>query len=152
MNDDERNEDHAQQCELVRSGKDLRELHEGSLEAFEVCAFLCPAPGAGFAISTVAGSKPVLLRKRCESDGKFPSGRSSSTRSMRCMGKKTTAGVNGSPSLTITVRSSKEANSAPLKLSPSAARARIIPQNFSRGLDNVAMTIAPATNRSPRWL
>jgi hypothetical protein len=62
------------------------------------------------------------------------------------MGKNTTAGVKGSPSLTITAKSSNDANSAPLKLSPSAASARIIPQNFSRGLDKVAITMAPGTN------
>ena len=93
-----------------------------------------------------AGSRPVLLRKRCERDGNVPSGRSSSTRSMRCMGKKTTAGVKGSPSRTITVRSSKEASSTPLKLRPSGDSARIIPQNFSRGFESVAITRAPAAN------
>src|ERR1700739_4313372 len=69
---------------------------------------------------------------------------------MRCMGENMTAGGKGSPSRTITVRSSNEANSAPLKLSPSAARARIIPQNFSRGLHNVAITTAPGENGSFR--
>src|SRR5579864_2447817 len=67
---------------------------------------------------------------------------------MRCIGKKTTAGVNGSPSLTITARSSKEASSAPLRLKPSGRSARIMPQNFSRGLHRVAITNAPGTNGS----
>src|SRR5436305_1126197 len=62
---------------------------------------------------------------------------------MRCMGKNTTAGVKGSPSRTMIARSSKEASSAPLMLSPSPARASIMPQNFSRGLHNVTMTMAP---------
>src|SRR5947209_6892653 len=62
------------------------------------------------------------------------------------MGKKTTAGVNGSPSRTITVRSSNEASSAPVKLRPSGASARIIPQNFSLGLERVAITKAPGPN------
>ena len=69
--------------------------------------------------STAAGCSPVLAKKRWESDGRLPSGRSSSTRSMRCMGKKTTAGVKGSPSRTITARSSNKASSAPLRLRPS---------------------------------
>ena len=67
---------------------------------------------------------------------------------MRCIGKNTTAGVKGSPSFTITVRSSKEASSAPLRLRPSGARARIIPQNFSRGLHKVTITTAPGKNGS----
>src|SRR5208283_362907 len=133
VNDDEGNKDHSQQSELVGRRKDLGEPHAGSLGARE---------GA----SAPSGCSPVLAKKRCESDGRFPSGKSSSTRSMRCMGKKTTAGVKGSPSFTITVRSSKEASSAPLRLRPSGARARIIPQNFSRGLHKVTMTSAPGRN------
>lgn len=69
-------------------------------------------------------------------------------RSIRCIGKKTTAEVKGSPSRTITVRSSNEASSTPLMLSPAGARARIIPQNFSRGLESVAITSAPGENGS----
>src|SRR5581483_8069818 len=138
VNDDERHEDHSQEGQLIGSSKDLRELHPRSFE-----------PGVGDnpaglpAASAAAGSSPVLFRKRCERDGNVPSGKSSSMRSIRCMGKNTTAGVKGSPSRTITVKSSKEASSAPLKLKPSEASARIIPQNFSRGFDRVTITIAP---------
>src|SRR5258708_22521394 len=67
---------------------------------------------------------------------------------MRCMGKKTTAGVKGSPLFTIKIRSSNEASSAPLRLRPSEARARIIPQNFSRGLHRVTKTSAPGRKGS----
>lgn len=91
----------------------------------------------------VAGSSPVLAEKRCESEGKFPSGTSSSIRSMRCIGKKTTAGLNDSPSFTISTRSSKEASSTPLMLRPSADSDKITPQNLSRGFPKVTTTIAP---------
>ena len=108
----------------------------------------------------VAGSEPVLAEKRCASEGRFPSGRSSSTRSIRCMGKKTIAGLNDSPSFTITTRSSKEANSMPLRLSPSGDSERIMPQNLSRGLPSVTTTRHPGKKGSrgalkevgsPRW-
>src|SRR5580700_6185934 len=145
MNHNERNENHPQKSELVGSGEDLRKLHALSLAGCGVASLGSPR-GA----RAPDGSSPVLARKRWERDGRLPSGRSSSTRSMRCIGKKTTAGVKGSPSLTIKVRSSKEANSAPLRLRPSGARARIIPQNFSRGLLRVAITSAPVVNGSPR--
>src|SRR5438270_3508752 len=104
MDDNKRHKNHSQQGELVGRGKNLRELHARSLELSVCCA---PIP------RTAEGSRRVFDWKRCESDGRLPSGRSSSTRSMRCMGKNTTAGVNGSPSRTITVRSSKDASSAP---------------------------------------
>src|SRR5271165_1737839 len=146
VNDDERNKDHAQQGELVGGRENLGEPHARSLGAHDA------VPGNSWdaldRASAADGRRPVLEKKRCESEGRFPSGRSSSTRSMRCMGKKTTAGVNGSPSFTITVRSSNEASSAPLRLRPSAARARIIPQNFSRGLHKVTITSAPGKNGS----
>src|SRR4051812_13349500 len=142
MDHDEGNEDHPQQRELIGCGKDLGEFHAGSLGACNEDA-LRPAGG-----SAAMGSRPVFARKRCESDGKLPSGGSRSTRSIRCMGKNTIAGVKGSPSRTMTVRSSKEASSAPLRLSPSGASARIIPQNFSRGLLKVTMTSAPEMNTS----
>src|SRR5215472_11313254 len=142
MDDDERDEDHPQKSKLIGSGEDLRKLHAG---AFEECGL-----ESWWGASASPGSKPVLARKRCESEGRVPSGRSSSTRTMRCMGKKTTAGVKGSPSRTMTVRSSKDASSAPLRLRPSAAKARIIPQNFSRGLHNVAITSAPGANGTLR--
>src|SRR6516164_10993565 len=138
MDDDEWDEDHPQKSELIGSSEDLRNFHAGS---FAGCG-----RESWWGARATAGSKPVLARKRCESEGRVPSGRSSSTRSMRCMGKNTTAGVKGSPSRTMTVRSSKDASSAPLRLRPSGAKARIIPQNFSRGLHNVAMTSAPAAN------
>ena len=99
--------------------------------------------------SSVAGSNPVLPVKRCESDGIFPSGRSSSMRSTRCMGKNTTPSENGSPSFTIATRSSKDANSMPRKLSPSALSERIAPQNFSRGLASVVTTMVPGWNGLP---
>src|SRR5271165_2752827 len=141
VNDDERNKDHAQQGELVGGRENLGEPHARSLGAHDA------VPGNSWdaldRASAADGSSPVLARKRCESEGRFPSGRSSSTRSMRCMGKKTTAGVNGSPSFTITARSSNEASSAPLKLRPSGASPCTIPQNFSRGVLRVTITIAP---------
>src|SRR5579859_4722 len=150
MNDDERHEDHPQEGELVGGGEDLRELHARSLKSCEAdCEPSGALPESRPGVSATEGSSPVLARKRWEREGRLPSGRSSSTRSMRCMGKKTTAGVNGSPSRTMTVRSSNDASSAPLKLSPSGARARIIPQNFSRGLESVAITTAPDTNGPP---
>ena len=96
----------------------------------------------------VAGSDPVLAEKRCASEGRFPSGRSSSTRSIRCMGKKTIAGLNDSPFFTITTRSSKEANSMPLRLSPSGDSERIMPQNLSRGLPSVTTTRHPGKKGS----
>src|SRR5450755_796816 len=139
MDHNERNENHSQQGQLVGRGEDLGKLHAGSFEAGDE---------ETASDNTADGSSPVLAKKRCEREGRLPSGRSSSTRSMRCMGKNTTAGVKGSPSRTITARSSKEASSAPLRLRPSAARARIIPQNFSRGLHKVAITSAPGTNGS----
>src|SRR5438309_1025013 len=145
MDHDEGNENHPQQSELVGSREDLRELHAGSSEASELCRLLASTLEG---VRAWDGSSPVLEKNRCEREGRLPSGRSSSTRSRRCMGKKTTAGVNGSPSRTITARSSKEASSAPLRLRPSGARARIIPQNFSRGLLRVAITSAPGTNSS----
>src|SRR5580765_3910191 len=138
MDDDERNKDHPQEGQLIGSSEDVRELHAGSLEGIGIES----ARGA----RATEGSRPVLEKKRCDSEGKVPSARSSSTRSMRCIGKKTTAGVNGSPSRTITARSSNDASSAPLRLSPSGASTRIIPQNFSLGLHKVAMTSAPGAN------
>ena len=64
-------------------------------------------------------------------------------RSTRCIGKNTTPSENGSPSFTSATRSSKDASSIPRKLNPSALKARIDPQNFSRGLANVTTTIVP---------
>src|SRR5246127_4937113 len=151
MDHDEWNKNHPQQGELVGGGKDLREFHARPLgtRAPGVCSSSLAFSGSALdGASAAEGCNPVLAKKRCDSEGRFPSGKSSSTRSMRCMGKKTTAGVNGSPSRTITARSSKEASSAPLRLSPSGASARIIPQNFSRGLHRVAITRAPGRNGS----
>jgi len=98
--------------------------------------------------SAADGSSPVLAKKRWESEDRLPSGRSSTTRSIRCMGKKTTAGVNGSPSLAIAAISSNEASSTPLSRRPSGASARIIPQNFSRGLPRLTITSVPGINGS----
>src|ERR1700689_4314288 len=154
VNHDERNENHPQKSELVGSGEYLGKLHARSSEACDPergtslafsCNFSC---GNVRGASAVDGSSLVLAKKRWESEGRLPSGRSSSTRSMRCMGKNTTAGVKGSPSRTMTVRSSNDASSAPLRLRPLGERARIIPQNFSRGLHRVAMTRAPGWNGS----
>src|ERR1700727_2568955 len=144
VNHDERNQNHPQQRQLIRSRKNLREPHTGSFVdcGWETSWGSLPAV-FGVGARAMEGSSPVFVRNRWERGGSPPSGRSSSTRSIRCMGKKTTAGVNGSPSLTITVRSSNDASAAPLKLRPSGASARIIPQNFSRGLLRVAITRAP---------
>ena len=61
----------------------------------------------------------------------------------------TTAGVNGSPSLTITDRSSNEANSAsPLKLRPSLASARMIPRTSRADWTTSRATSAPGTHTS----
>src|ERR1700722_9248798 len=148
MDHDEGNKNHAQQRELVGRREELREPHARS---FAVCEGERPSASEaaswsgrrGFGASATEGSSPVFATKRCDREGRLPSGESSSTRSMRCMGKKTTAGVKGSPFFTSNVRSSKEASSAPLRLRPSPSRERIIPQNFSRGLLRVTMTTAP---------
>src|SRR5262249_55385490 len=137
---DEGQEQHAQQRELIRGAQKLRELH--------------PRPRAARTSgeserNMVAGSRPVLAVKRWESEGMLPSGRSSSMRSTRCMGKKTTPSEKGSPSFTRTTRSSNEANSMPRRLSPSALSAKIAPQNFSRGLARVATTIVPGRKGLP---
>src|SRR5579871_523257 len=141
---DERHKDHAQQRQLVRRGQDLRELHSAPSAA--AIAALARRPSPAGERNASAASKPVFEVNRCESDGSVPSARSSSMRSMRCMGKKTTAGLKGSPSFTMSTKSSKEASSMPLMLTPSAARLRIFPQNLSRGLPNVTTTIAPCAN------
>src|SRR5580704_508940 len=89
MNHDERNKNHPQQSELVGSGEELRRLHAPSFAACDLESSslpLCCSRLEG--ASTAEGSSPVLAKKRWESDGRLPSGRSSSTRSMRCMGKK----------------------------------------------------------------
>src|SRR5208282_3374104 len=116
---DERHKRHAQKRQLIGSSKDLGELHTGPLlerAADFVAAAREPLDGVDGRFRIAAGSRPVLASKRCDSDGRLPSGRSSSMRSMRCMGKKTTAGVNGSLSFTITAKSSKDASSIPLRL------------------------------------
>ena len=100
-------------------------------------------------MSTDAGPRPVLLAKRCDSEGMLPSGRSSSMRSTRCIGTKTTPGENGSPSLTRDTRSSNEASSTPQRLNPSGVRERMAPQSFSLGLPSVTSTIMPGRNGLP---
>src|ERR1700692_4690923 len=147
FNHNKRNENHAQQGELVRRSEDFRQFHAGSSSAgsaaHEAVAGGCFSPLASGMHRIATGSRPVFAENRCESEGRFPSGRSSSMRSIRCIGKKTTAGVNDSPSFTITTKSSKDASSIPLMLSPSGASARIMPQNLSRGFPSVVTTIAP---------
>src|ERR1700722_17222416 len=147
LDHNKRNENHPQQGELVRRSEDLRQFHAGSSSAGSAAheevaeGFFSPLASGTPRIAT--GSSPVLAANRCESEGRFPSGRSSSIRSIRCIGKNTTAGVNDSPSFTITTKSSKDASSIPLMLSPSGASARIMPQNLSRGFPSVVTTIAP---------
>src|ERR1700726_4506462 len=104
MNHDEWNKNHPQQCELVGCGKDLREFHARPFGARdpELRPSSLAFSGSTFdGASAAEGCKPVLAKKRCEREGRLPSGKSSSTRSMRCIGKNTTAGVKGSPSRTI---------------------------------------------------
>src|SRR5271165_1825934 len=135
IDDDERQKDHAQQRELVGRGQHLAEIHRAG------------SPAAGSENSPTrmgTGSWPVFSAKRCARDWMLPSGRSSSMRSMRCIGKNTTPEVNGSPALIWATRSSNEARSTPRRLRPMEERVRIAPQNFSRGLPSVTMTSAPA--------
>src|SRR6267143_5631666 len=141
IDDDERQENHPQQRELVGRGQDLAKVHR----CFSPTAL--PAALPRNSLTRIgAGSCPVFSAKRWASERRFPSGRSSSMRSMRCMGKKTTPEVKGSPFLTCEARSSNDATSTPRRLRPSPARWRIAPQNFSRGLVNVAITSAPGRN------
>src|SRR5208337_2169012 len=146
IDDDERQENHAQQRELVGRGQDLPEVHR----SFSPPA--CPrALSRNSLTRSGAGSWPVFWAKRWASERMFPSGRSSSIRSTRCMGKKTTPEVKGSPLLTCEARSSKDATSTPRRLRPSPARWRIAPQNFSRGFANVAITSAPGRKGLTAW-
>src|SRR5208337_2431741 len=138
IDDDERQENHPQHRELVGRGQNLPEVHR---------SFSPPAPLATLPRNSLtrrgAGSSPVFCAKRWASERRFPSGRSNSIRSTRCMGKKTTPEVKGSPLLICEARSSKDATSTPRMLTPSPERWRIAPQNFSRGLPNVAITSTP---------
>src|SRR5271157_4005997 len=146
IDDDEGQENHAQQRELVGRGQDLPEVHR----SFSPPA--CPrALSRNSLTRSGAGSWPVFWAKRWASERMFPSGRSSSIRSTRCMGKKTTPEVKGSPLLTCEARSSKDATSTPRRLRPSPARWRIAPQNFSRGFANVAITSAPGRKGLTAW-
>src|SRR5215472_6650416 len=130
---DEGQEQHAEHRELVWCSEQLRDLHARSCVASRL-------------VSKLAGSSPVFAVKRCEREGMLPSGRSSSMRSSRCMGKNTTPREKASPSLTRATRSSNDASSMPRKLKPSALNARIAPQNFSRGFESVTTTIVPGLN------
>src|SRR5271167_3762821 len=138
IDDDEGQKDHPQQRELIRSGENLPKVHR-----FDSPPDLSPWLPRNSLTRSGAGSRPVFSAKRWARESRLPSGRSSSMRSMRCMGKKTTPEVKGSPFLTCEARSSKEETSTPRRLRPSAARLRIAPQNFSRGFVNVAITSAP---------
>src|SRR6266849_543673 len=142
IDDNERQEDHPQQRELIGRGQDLPEIHR---------FFSPPAPARNSLTRSGAGSSPVFCAKRWASERRLPSGRSSSIRSTRCMGKKTTPEVKGSPLLICEARSSKDATSTPRRLRPSPARWRIAPQNFSRGLVNVAITSAPGRKGLTVW-
>src|SRR5262249_53379066 len=82
VDDDERQERHSQQGQLVGRGQKLGELY-----------------GRGAPPRTCTGSRPVFVANCSESDGTSPSRRSSSIFSTRCMGKKRTAGEHGSPAL-----------------------------------------------------
>src|SRR5206468_4792784 len=138
IDDDERQKHHSQQRELVRSSQQLGELHWRSSAAW-------------WRANTASGSSPVLVAKRWESEEILPSGRSSSIRSMRCVGKKTTPGEICSPSFTIETRSSNEANSMPHRDTPSGLSESIAPQNFARGLPSVSRTMVRGWNGfSPR--
>src|SRR5260370_1666754 len=104
IDDDERQEDHPQQRELVGRGQDLPEVHR----YFSPPALPAAVPVALPRNSLTrigAGSCPVFSAKRWASERRSPSGRSSSIRSIRCMWKKTTAEGTGSPFLTSEVRS-----------------------------------------------
>ena len=138
IDNNERQKHHAQERELVRSSEQLGELH-------------CWSSVIRWRENTETGSKPVLAAKRWESEGIFPSGKSSSIRSIRCVGKKTTPGETCSPSFTIETKSSNEANSMPQRDTPSGLSESIAPQNFSRGLPSVSSTMVPGWNGfSPR--
>src|SRR5208282_910290 len=137
IDDDKRQEDHAQERELVGRGQKLAVVHR----YYSPPAF--PPLLRNSLTSSGAGSCPVFCAKRWASESRSPSGRSSSMRSTRCMGKKTTPEVKGSPALICEARSSKDATSTPRRLRPSAERWRMAPQNFSRGFINVAITSAP---------
>src|SRR2546430_15005418 len=148
IDNNERQKHHAQERELVRSSEQLGELH-------------CWSSVIRWRENTETGSRPVLAAKRWESEGILPSGRSSSIRSIRCVGKKTTPGETCSPSFTIETRSSNEASSIPHRDTPSGLSESNTPQNFSRGLPSVSTTIvrgrkgfSPRTNgvsRSSRF-
>src|SRR5437660_9197557 len=148
IDDDERQKHHSQQRELVRSSQQLGELHWRSSAAW-------------WRANTATGCRPGLLAKRWESEEILPSGRSSSIRSMRCVGKKTTPGETCSPSFTIETRSSNEASSIPHRDTPSGLSESNTPQNFSRGLPSVSTTMVRGWNgfstrtndasRSPRF-
>src|ERR1700722_251041 len=154
MDHDEGNENHAQQRELVGSGEDLGKLHEVR-PAIWAAAFI--APRALF-ISTsrlidggknqFAACRPVVTKRRSDNDGTAPLCMSSSMRSTRCMGKKTTAGVQDSPSRTMAARSSKDARSTPQRLKPAGAVVRTMPQNFAFGLLKLTTASVPGANGS----
>src|SRR4029077_8894529 len=96
IDDDEREEDHAQQCELVGRGQDLPEGHRYFSPTALPVALAAALPRNSLT-KIGAGSCPVVSARRWASERRFPSGRSSTIRSMRCMGKKTTPEVKGSP-------------------------------------------------------
>ena len=81
--------------------------------------------------------------KRWESEGDVPSGRSSSMRSMRCMGKKTTAGDDGLAVFDHGKQVVERGEFDSAQAQAFGGRARTAPQNFSRGLESVRITRAP---------
>src|SRR5271156_4920114 len=150
IDDDEWQEDHPQQGELVGRGEDLPQVHR-SFSPPDSSRKRSPRESRpvwprNSLTRSGAGSCPVFSAKRWASERMFPSGRSSSIRSTRCIGKNTTPEVKGSPFLICEARLSKDETSTPRRLSPSAERWRIAPQNFSRGLPNIAITSTPGRN------
>src|SRR5208283_156237 len=159
IDDDEGQKYHPQQGELIGRGEDLAQVHRDSPPAGSASESFTSWSGPSAACSSSAfpvavgrnsltsmgaGSSPVFCAKRWASDGSVPSGRSSSRRSMRCMGKNIAPAAKGSPSRIWAMKVSKEERSTPRMLRPTGDSCRIAPQNFSRGFARMAMTMAPA--------
>src|SRR5436305_2231141 len=123
-NHDKRNKDKAGQGEQVGSGTQLPDHPASSPNKL-----LTGLPD--FAVNCSA------------SDGMSPLRASSSTRSMRCIGKNTALAPAGSPDLTSCANSSKERRSIPWRLTPACSSESTTPQNFSRGLLRVTSTVEP---------
>src|ERR1700733_13540869 len=146
MDHDEGNENHAQQRELVWRREDLGILHGVCPIARKRIPRTFLIGGASITVdgkNHIEARRPVVANRRSASDGTRPQRKSSSMRSTRCMGKKTIAGVQGSPSFTMAARSSKDARSTPHKLKPVGAEARTIPRNFAFGLPRLTTASVP---------